>query len=213
MSVSPGVEVRKVIRHELEALRGKWLWFLVIGILMIVFGVIVMGAPALGGAAAVVTAGIFLMAGGITQAVASFWSKDWSGFFLSLLASAFFFVVGMIFVRKPDEAARALALLIAFFLMVEGIFRIVAAVVYRFPHWIWVALSGGLNLLLGFLIWNNWPEASFWVIGLFLGIDMIFNGVAWVMLALGLKDVVSGISARARELGERLRESGGPAPA
>jgi uncharacterized membrane protein HdeD (DUF308 family) len=209
MSVSPGAEVGSVIRHELHALRGKWLWFLVIGILMIVFGVIVMGAPALGGAAAVVTLGVFLMAGGITQAVASFWSKDWSGFLVSVLAAAFFFVTGLIFIKNPGEAAATLTLLIAVFLMVEGIFRIVAAVVHRFPHWIWVAISGGLNLFLGFLIWNKWPEASFWVIGLFLGIDMIFNGVAWVMLSLGLKDLTTRVTERVKDVGERLLGAGG----
>jgi uncharacterized membrane protein HdeD (DUF308 family) len=148
------------------------------------------------------------MAGGITQGVASFWSKDWSGFFLSLLAAVFFFVVGMMFVKKPLEAAATLALLIASFLMVEGTFRIVTAVVHRFPHWIWVVISGALNLLLGFLIWNSWPEASLWVIGLFLGIDMIFNGVAWIMLSLGLKDLTTRVTERAKDVGERLLGSG-----
>ena len=48
-------------------------------------------------------------------------------------------------------------------------------------------LSGVLSLLLGILIWKQWPEASLWVIGLFVGIEVLFTGWTWVMLSLLLK--------------------------
>jgi uncharacterized membrane protein HdeD (DUF308 family) len=73
--------------------------------------------------------------------------------------------------------------------MVGGVFRIVGSLMYRFPQWGWVLFGGVLNLLLGILIWQQWPFSGFWVIGLFVGIDMIFNGWIWVMLALRLKSL------------------------
>ena len=60
--------------------------------------------------------------------------------------------------------------------LVAGIFRIVVAVVVRFPNWVWRLLHGVVNLLLRIAIWRQWPLSGLWVIGLFVGIDMLFNG-------------------------------------
>ena len=78
---------------------------------------------------------------------------------------------------------------IAIFLIVSGVFRIVSALFVRFQDWGWVLLNGGVTLLLGIIINRQLPEAALWVIGLFIGIEMIFNGWAWIMLALGLRSV------------------------
>jgi uncharacterized membrane protein HdeD (DUF308 family) len=59
----------------------------------------------------------------------------------------------------------------------------------RFPQWGWVLAGGVLNLVLGIMIWRQWPVTGLWVIGLFVGIDMIFNGWTWIMLALRLKSL------------------------
>jgi uncharacterized membrane protein HdeD (DUF308 family) len=76
---------------------------------------------------------------------------------------------------------------IAIFLIVAGVFRIVSALVLRFQDWGWVLLNGGVTLFLGVVINRQLPEAALWVIGLFLGIEMIFNGWTWIMIALGLR--------------------------
>jgi uncharacterized membrane protein HdeD (DUF308 family) len=52
-----------------------------------------------------------------------------------------------------------------------------------------MALSGVISFLLGALIWRDFPAAAFWVIGTFVGIDFIFNGVSWIMLGLGLRQI------------------------
>jgi uncharacterized membrane protein HdeD (DUF308 family) len=71
--------------------------------------------------------------------------------------------------------------------MFSGVFRIVFALSERFAGWPWVLLNGAVTLMLGFLIYKQWPASGLWVIGLFVGIELIFNGWAWVMLALGLR--------------------------
>ena len=58
---------------------------------------------------------------------------------------------------------------------------------YRFPHWGWTLVGGIINLVLGIMIWQQWPVSGLWVIGLFVGIDLIFTGWTWVMLALSVK--------------------------
>jgi uncharacterized membrane protein HdeD (DUF308 family) len=51
----------------------------------------------------------------------------------------------------------------------------------------WQALDGAITLLLGLLVLAQWPVSGLWVIGLFVGIDLIFYGCAWIALALGLR--------------------------
>jgi uncharacterized membrane protein HdeD (DUF308 family) len=41
-------------------------------------------------------------------------------------------------------------------------------------------------LVLGILVLAQWPVSGLWVIGLFVGIELIFYGGAWIALALGL---------------------------
>ena len=96
-------------------------------------------------------------------------------------------VVGFMIVANPGSSALALTLLIAMFLIFEGIFRIAIAATVRYPNWAWLLLHGVVNLFLGLAIWRQWPYSGLWVIGLFVGIDMIFNGWTLVMLGLAAK--------------------------
>ncbi|QEH39138.1 acid-resistance membrane protein [Aquisphaera giovannonii] len=186
------VVVRRVLRHELEAIRGNWPWLLALGIVLVVVGTLAIGAPLLASLATSLTIGVFLLIGGGAQLVGAFWTRDWSGFFLVLLMGVLYAVLGLLFIRQPVQAAAALTLLVACALMVGGLFRIIGALTYRFPHWGWVLLGGLLNLFLGILIWMEWPGSALWVIGLFVGIDMLFTGWTWIMLSLRLR----GIAAR-----------------
>jgi uncharacterized membrane protein HdeD (DUF308 family) len=190
MSTSAEVRLaRRVLRHELEAIRANWAWFLALGIILIVIGTIAVGMPFVASLATAVTFGVLLLVGGIAQLVGAFWTRDWSGFFLSLLMGVLYVVLGLLFVRDPGDALLAMTLLLACVLMVGGLFRIIGSVVYQFPHWGWTLVGGIINLVLGILIWQQWPVSGLWVIGLFVGIDLIFTGWTWVMLALAVKKV------------------------
>jgi uncharacterized membrane protein HdeD (DUF308 family) len=182
-------EIRRTLRHELEAIRGQWVWLLALGIVLVVVGTLAIGAPFIASLATALTIGALLLVGGAAQLVGSFWTRDWSGFFLMFLMGVLYIVVGLLFLEQPVSALEALTLLLACALIVSGIFRIVGSLMSRFPQWGWVLVGGVINLLLGIMIWRQWPFTGLWVIGLFVGIDMIFNGWTWVMLALRLKSL------------------------
>jgi len=193
MSLGTPAEVRlarRILRHELEAIHGKWGWLLALGIILIVLGTAAIAMPFLASLATAVAFGVLLLMGGIAQLVGVFWTRNWSGFFLSLLVGLLYVVLGFLFLRDPGDALLAMTLLLACVLMVGGLFRIIGSLMYQFPHWGWVFAGGAINLLLGILIWQQWPFSGLWVIGLFVGIDMIFNGWTWIMLSLALKNVV-----------------------
>ena len=73
--------------------------------------------------------------------------------------------------------------------MIGGLFRIIGSLMYRFPQWGWTLLGGAINLVLGIYIYSMWPAISFVILGLFVGIDLVFTGWIWVALALGVKNL------------------------
>jgi uncharacterized membrane protein HdeD (DUF308 family) len=173
--------------QELEVLRKHWCWFLALGIAMVVLGTIAIGSACIATVTVTMTwlFGFMLLAGGIAEIVSSFSAGRWSGTLVHLLIGVLYVVAGLMIIEQPAERAIQITLIIAFFLIVSGMIRIVSALSERFAGWGWVLLNGGVTLLLGLLIFKQWPLSGLWVIGLFVGIDLIFNGWAWIMLSLG----------------------------
>jgi uncharacterized membrane protein HdeD (DUF308 family) len=175
--------------HELHPLRNQWWCFLLLGVGLLVLGSLCIIDPFVPGFASVVLLGFFLIAGGITQIVSSFWAGKWSGMLIHMLIGVLYVVVGYMIVDAPVINMVLITKFIAIFLIVSGAFRIVSALVVRFPDWGWALLNGGVTLLLGIIINRQLPEAALWVIGLFIGIEMLLNGWAWVILSLELRAV------------------------
>jgi uncharacterized membrane protein HdeD (DUF308 family) len=186
MSATPGLAT-----FDPQILRRSWGWFLVLGILEIILGTIAIGSTFIATLATVVFFGWLLLIGGILSAVHAFWRKRWRGFFLDLIIGVLYVVAGFFMVEEPLAAAASLTLLIAAFLIMGGIFRIVVALTGHLEHWGWVLLNGVITLALGIMIWRQWPSSATWVIGLFIGIELIFYGWSLVMLSMIAKGAVA----------------------
>jgi uncharacterized membrane protein HdeD (DUF308 family) len=172
-----------------------WPWFLGLGVLLIVAGAIAVASPLVQlwtTYVLMVLFGCLLLAGGVVEIVNAFIVRTWRGFFLHLLAGVLHLILGGLMIERPERAAQVVTLMLAVAFLVGGAFRLVGAVAVRFSGWVWVALNGAITLALGVAIWRNWPEASYWVIGLFVGIDLIFDGWSWVMLGLMVKAAAPG---------------------
>jgi uncharacterized membrane protein HdeD (DUF308 family) len=187
MSTGFGRPLIAELRHELDALRGNWFWFVILGVALVVLGLVALSSVVIASLAAAVAIGMLLLLGGAAESVGAFWCRAWSGFFLHMLSGVLSIVVGLLFLRAPADALAALTLLVACFLMVGGIFKIIAALVYRFAAWGWSLASGIIDVILGVLIWQEWPASALWVIGLFVGINLVFRGINWIVLGLALR--------------------------
>lgn len=173
------------------AIRHAWGWFLALGILEIILGTVAIGATPAATVVTVVFFGWLLLIGGVSSVVHAFLRRHWRGFFLEVLTGVLYIVAGFFMVAEPLAAAAPLTLLIAMFLLIGGIFRIVVALSRHIDHWPWVLLNGVITLALGIMIWRQWPGSALWVIGLFIGIEMIFYGWSLVMLSLIAKGAVT----------------------
>ena len=167
-----------------------WFWFLILGIVLCVLGSIAVGsgiATFYLSVIKVVLFGFLLLVGGTTQIISSVTTGKWSGFLLHLLVGILYIVVGYLIIDSPVEAMLTLTLLLAAFLIVSGIFRVVSALALRFPGWGWVLLNGIISLWLGIMIHEGWPKTGLFIIGLFVGIELLLNGLSWIMFALVLR--------------------------
>jgi uncharacterized membrane protein HdeD (DUF308 family) len=169
---------------ELRNLRRNWGWFVALGIGLIILGFVAAGSAVTTTVVSMVIFGWLLIIASAMEIITAFYQKTWGGMFIDLLMGVLYGVVGVLMLVSPAASALSLTLLIAMFLIVGGIFRLVASVTTRYPHWGWLALHGLLALTLGMLIWLQWPVSGLWVIGLFIGLELFFNGVT--LLALGL---------------------------
>ena len=187
MTVPAEVTSPKFLLPDMQELAKKWKWLLAVGIISIIVGVFALGSSVLMTLASVILFGwILLLMGGI-EIGHSFYQKEWGGFFLHLVNGILAIVVGFLLATRPGASAVMLTLLLAMFFMVGGIFRIITALMMRFPSWGWRLVNGVVALVLGILIWEQWPLSGLWVIGFFVGIDLIFSGWSSVMLALAAK--------------------------
>ena len=125
-------------------------------------------------------------AGGIEAAQALLVGK-WAGSFLHLVAAVLFLVTGILILKKPVIGAEVATIFMAMFFLISGLFQLVASLALQEPDWGWQALNGIITSVLGVLVLAQWPASGLWVIGLFVGIDLIFRGWAWVALALDLR--------------------------
>src|SRR5262245_57370536 len=157
------------------------------GIALMILGTVAIGSSLIATLATVLVFGILLLLGGLFQVVTAFWGRSWRGFFLQLLAGVLYLIVGVFMIDNPVETAVGVTLLVAAGLLVGGILRTVLSLVERFDGWGWALLNGVVSMALGAAIWRQWPLPGLRFIGLFVGIEMLFSGVSWMMLGLGLR--------------------------
>jgi uncharacterized membrane protein HdeD (DUF308 family) len=187
MSILPQPDLTNPAQ-ELHSLRDKWGWLLALGVALIVLGVLALGSEATSLAVAL-TFGFLLLMGGGAEIAAAFWARRWSGFFLHLLFGILYLVVGMLMIIHPGVAVDALTLMLAAAFLAGGLLRIIIALTHRFSNWGWVLANGVVTFLLGVMIWQRWPEASERIIGLVVGIELIFAGWSWVAMALAVRSL------------------------
>jgi len=183
----------------MDVLQKGWGWLLGLGILLSVLGLLLIAAPALGTLAIDLLVGWFLIIGGIAQLIHAFMEKAWRGFLLELLSGLLYLVVGILLVFYPMAGAQALTIFLAAFLMVEGIVRIAMAMRVRPAQgWGWLLFGGIVTVILALLIWMQWPASALWVIGLLVGINLLFTGWSLTMMAIAMRAHEGQVATGAR---------------
>ena len=172
---------------DLAPLRAKWGWILALGIVYAIAGFVALGSVMMATVASVLIVGVMMIVAGVAEIINAFQCKGWGRFLIWVLLGALYIVAGFITFENPLFAAAILTLLLGASLVASGIMRIILAFsMKREQPWIWVLLSSIVTLLLGLSILAHWPVSSVYILGIFLGIDLVMAGVSWIGLSLAL---------------------------
>lgn len=173
---------------DVAALRSKWGWFVLLGVALLVLGVIAAGNLLVATAASIFFVGTMMIIGGIVEIVHAFGVKSWGTFFWWLLSGILYVVAGYLAFANPVLAAGVMTLFLAISLIASGLVRIWIGFSGRgVEGWGWVIAGGIITVLAGLIIASGWPVNSLWILGLFLAIDLIFQGVTYIGFGFGLR--------------------------
>jgi uncharacterized membrane protein HdeD (DUF308 family) len=175
-----------VVQVTPEMIRN-WGWFLAFGVVLLLLGVAAVVRSVRATVVSMVFFGWLLVFAGLIEFVDAFMVGQWAGFFLHMLAAILFGITGFLMVARPVISAEAVTFLMSLFFLLAGLYQLIAAYWSHLPGWGWQALNGIIAAIMGFLLLAQWPASGLWVIGLFVGIDLIFYGWTWIALALDLR--------------------------
>ena len=163
-------------------------WFLFLGIVYVFAGLLAILSPVVVTLLSVVFFGVILLIAGLATLIHAFWTHRWDGFAVQLLAGILASVAGFLLINDAAAGAAVITLILASYFLVSGFFRLGFGIMRAsLHHRTALIVSGLVTLLLGVLIAVHWPSSSLWVIGTFVGIDLIFYGFSLITLARALK--------------------------
>jgi uncharacterized membrane protein HdeD (DUF308 family) len=172
-------------------------WFVALAVLMTALGLGAIAFPLSASVAVTLLVGVVLVIAGIGQLLHALRVSRWPGFLITLLSALLSLAVGTLVLLYPLSGVLSLTLLVGTFLLVGGTLKIILAFRVR-PglSWQWLLFAGGLAVLLGVLILLQWPVAAGWVLGVLIGIDLLFSGLWMLTLTLATRDGTSGGAQR-----------------
>jgi uncharacterized membrane protein HdeD (DUF308 family) len=175
MSFEADSEIRQELRQHLG-------WAIALGILIILMGIIAVAYPLLTGILTTMVFGWVVLFGGICQAIYAFRTRKAGRFMLKLLLGMLYIVSGLILLFNPVASLAFLTLVLGIAILFQGIFQVILAFQLKpEPGWGWTLFSGMLGIILGILLWNQWPSTVPWLVGLLVAINLLTDGL-WVIL-------------------------------
>ena len=165
-------------------------WSMVWGILMFICGILAISLPLASSIGIIILLAWLILFAGICHLIFAFQSHSVGGFLWQVLLAVVYGIAGIYILMNPLLGVLSLTLVLAVFLLFEGILEIALYFgIRRVRHAGWVLFDGIVTLILGILIWSQWPSSSVWVIGTLVGISLIFSGISRFMLSLAVRDI------------------------
>lgn len=183
---------------DLEWLREHRGWFFALGIGLMLLGAAAILLPL---AASLITAlviGWIMIVGGLFQAFHALQNRRWRGWGWEMVGAVLHLVAGGLVVTFPIAGKLTLTLVFAMFFAINGVIKLVRAFQHRpMRGWGWLVFDGLVSIALGVLIIAGWPGTATWVLGLLVGIDLLFAGSSMLVIAFAARPPHEGTAAAA----------------
>lgn len=159
------------------------------GIVLIALGSLAVMSSVIVTVGAVLLFGGLLIAAGIAELIHVFGALRKRGIRIHILSALAYLFAGFLMIARPVLAAISLSLVLGSFFIATGCIRCFYALTLRSEKtWGWFLFGGIVNLVFGLLVAILWPPTALWVVGLFIGIEMLVHGSAWLALSFVLRE-------------------------
>lgn len=180
-------ELASMQKAVVKAIHDHWKLYLAEGILLVLLGAVAILIPPLATLAVTILFGWLFLISGVIGLVTTFWMRNAPGFWWALISAALAILAGGWMLAQPVAGALSLTLVLIAFFVIEG----VASIFFSLDHrrefsgqWGWMLASGIVDLVLAVMLLMGLPSTAVWALGLLVGINMVFGGVALIAMAL-----------------------------
>jgi uncharacterized membrane protein HdeD (DUF308 family) len=171
----------------------------IIGIIMVICGFLAIGSPFAAGLSVTIFVGAFLVVGGIAQCFLAFRAGAFSKGLLIFIMGALTTVAGFYLFNQPLAGLASITMFLAVYFVVTGIFELLSAFQIR-PAAGWGAMlfTGIVTLLLGIMIWRQFPLLGAWAVGILFGVKLTLSGWSLIFIGRGVREEVKSAAALSR---------------
>jgi uncharacterized membrane protein HdeD (DUF308 family) len=160
-------------------------WSIVWSLLLIIFGLLAIGLPLATSLGVVLIIGWLLILSSAIQVIHAFQSEGIATIVWKLFVALLYLGVGLYFLAHPLLGVASLTLAIGFFFTAEAAMDFFGYLKTRKSIGSgWILFDAIGTLILGLLIWRQWPLSSTWAIGTLVGISMLMTGITRLMITL-----------------------------
>jgi uncharacterized membrane protein HdeD (DUF308 family) len=187
---SPSINEDELVGAVRRSLKEHWQLFVIQGILLIILGALAVAAPVIASVAFAAFIGWLLFFAGVFRAVSLFRAPHAPGYWSSLLLSILTAILGLIIAVFPLQGAITLTMVLTAYFIVHGIssFALAFSIKGDTGRWVLLFLGGIIDLALAALVIAGWPSTSIFILGLYVGINLLFTGFALIFAALGARE-------------------------
>lgn len=162
------------------------------GALLIILGIVAIAQPAVSTIFAETWFALILASAGAAKLVYGFQTRNEGGLVWKLLLGVLYVATGVMLFVYPLTGILTLTLLLGGFLLTEGVFELILAFRLRpQQNWTWSLVNGIVTLVLGGMVWFQWPFNAPWLIGTLVGVSVLFTGISRVMLSLNARSALN----------------------
>jgi uncharacterized membrane protein HdeD (DUF308 family) len=188
MTIISSTVPKRLSQADIAPLRAKWGWIAALGVVYLIAGFVALGSILMATVASVFLVGIMMIVAGVAEIINAFQLKSWGKFLIWALLGMLYIVAGFVTFENPLFAAAVLTLILGGALVASGLVRVFLALsMKRERPWVWLLASSVVTILLGLLILAHWPFSSVYILGLFLGLDLVMVGAAWIGFGFWLR--------------------------
>ncbi len=182
----PSIDEEELAGAVRRSLKEHWQMFLIQGIVFVILGALAIAVPVIASVAVAAFVGWLLFFAGSFRAFSLVRAPHAPGYWSSLVLSILTAILGLVIALFPLQGAITLTMLLTIYFILHGIssFTLAFSIKGHTGRWVLLLIGGLIDLALAGLVIAGWPNTSVFILGLYVGINLLFTGFALIFAAL-----------------------------